>query len=59
MLRLLSRGLTNAEIGEALGVALGTVKTHIAGIFEVLDVSNRTEAALVMRHLGLDQDESA
>jgi two-component system, NarL family, nitrate/nitrite response regulator NarL len=57
VLRLLARGLTNAEIGEVLGVALGTVKTHIAGIFEVLDVSNRTEAALVMRHLGLDQEE--
>jgi DNA-binding NarL/FixJ family response regulator len=57
VLRLLARGLTNAEIGEVLGVALGTVKTHIAGIFEVLDVSNRTEAALVMRHLGLDHDE--
>ena len=57
VLRLLSRGLTNAEIGEVLGVALGTVKTHIAGIFEVLDVSNRTEAALVMRHLGLDQED--
>jgi DNA-binding NarL/FixJ family response regulator len=57
VLRLMSRGLTNVEIGNVLGVALGTVKAHLAVIYEVLDVSNRTEAALVMRELGLDQDE--
>jgi two-component system, NarL family, nitrate/nitrite response regulator NarL len=55
VLRLMARGLTNVEIGNVLGVALGTVKAHLAVIFEVLDVSNRTEAALVMRELGLDQ----
>lgn len=57
VLRLMARGLTNAEIGELLGVALGTVKTHVGAIFHALDVSNRTEAALVMRHLGLDPDD--
>lgn len=57
VLRLMSRGLTNVEIGEVLGVALGTVKAHLAAIFETLDVSNRTEAALVMRELGLDQGD--
>jgi DNA-binding NarL/FixJ family response regulator len=57
VLRLMARGLTNTEIGDVLGVALGTVKAHVTAIFEVLDVSNRTEAALVMRTLGLDQGE--
>jgi two-component system, NarL family, nitrate/nitrite response regulator NarL len=57
VLRLMARGLTNVEIGNVLGVALGTVKAHLAVIFEVLDVSNRTEAALVMRELGLDQGD--
>jgi DNA-binding NarL/FixJ family response regulator len=29
------------------------VKTHVRTLFEVLDVSNRTEAALVMGELGI------
>ena len=57
VLRLMARGLTNAEIGDVLGVALGTVKSHVGAIFQALDVSNRTEAALVMRHLRLDPDD--
>lgn len=57
VLRLMARGLTNTEIGNVLGVALGTVKAHVTAIFEALDVSNRTEAALVMRELGLDDGE--
>jgi DNA-binding NarL/FixJ family response regulator len=57
VLRLMSRGLTNTEIGNVLGVALGTVKAHVTAIFEALDVSNRTEAALVMRELGLEDGE--
>jgi two-component system, NarL family, nitrate/nitrite response regulator NarL len=56
VLRLMSRGLTNTEIGNVLGVALGTVKAHVTAVFEALDVSNRTEAALVMRDLGIDQE---
>jgi DNA-binding NarL/FixJ family response regulator len=54
VLVLMSRGLTNREIAGALGIAEGTVKTHARTLFEVLDVSNRTEAALVMGELGLD-----
>lgn len=44
VLRLMARGLTNGEIGEVLGVALGTVKSHVGAIFQALDVSNRTES---------------
>lgn len=47
VLELLARGLTNPEIGDVLDIRLGTVKVHVARIFEVLDVSNRAEAVRV------------
>jgi DNA-binding NarL/FixJ family response regulator len=53
VLQLMSRGLTNKEIGGVLGIGPGTVKAHASAIFDALDVSNRTEAVLVMRELGL------
>jgi DNA-binding NarL/FixJ family response regulator len=56
VLRLLARGLTNKEISGVLGIAAGTVKTHVVRIYEILDVSNRTEAAMRMRELGLDEE---
>lgn len=54
VLRLLARGLTNKDIARVLGIAEGTVKTHVLRIYEVLEVTNRTEAAMRMRELGLD-----
>lgn len=54
VLVLMSRGLSNREIGETLGIAAGTVKTHVATLLEILDVSNRTEATLVMGELDLE-----
>ena len=54
VLILMSRGLSNREIAEILGIAPGTVKTHLSALFEILDVSNRTEATLVMTELDLD-----
>lgn len=59
VLVLMSRGLTNLEIAGALGIAEGTVKTHARTIFEALDVSNRTEAALVLGELGLEDRAAA
>jgi DNA-binding NarL/FixJ family response regulator len=54
VLRLLARGLTNREIAEVLKIAEGTVKTHVLHIYETLDVTNRTEAAMRMHELGLE-----
>ncbi len=57
VLRLLARGLRNVEIGAALGISLGTVKSHVASIFLALEVENRTEAALLMHQFELEVRE--
>jgi DNA-binding NarL/FixJ family response regulator len=53
VLRLLAGGMTNKQICRELDLGAGTIKVHIAAIFRVLDVGNRTEAAKAALHLGL------
>lgn len=53
VLRLLAAGHPNKAICRELDIEEGTVKAHIATIFRVLDVVNRTEAATVARETGL------
>ena len=53
VLRLLAAGNPNKTICRELDIEEGTVKAHIATIFRVLDVANRTEAASVARETGL------
>ncbi|HLZ31993.1 MAG TPA: PAS domain-containing protein [Chloroflexota bacterium] len=53
MLRLIAAGLTNREIGAEIGLAIGTVKNHIATILSKLNVSDRTQAAVRAVELGL------
>jgi DNA-binding NarL/FixJ family response regulator len=48
---LLVKGLTNAEIAAVLGIAEGTVKTHMSAIFDALEVTNRTEAVLAIQEI--------
>ena len=47
ILKFLKQGQSNKEIAEQLKIADNTVRVHISGIFQVLGVSNRTEAAMV------------
>lgn len=46
----LMEGRRNKEIAAALGVSVGTVKTHLRHIFRKLNVSDRTAAVLVTLH---------
>nr|QIG99390.1 response regulator transcription factor [Bradyrhizobium sp. 6(2017)] len=45
IMRLVSEGLSNKEIGRRLKVADGTIKVHLHHIFRKLEISNRTVLA--------------
>jgi two-component system, NarL family, response regulator len=53
ILKMLSKGLTNKQIGHALGISDNTVKNHVNSIIEKLEVSDRTEAATTAIQRGL------
>jgi DNA-binding NarL/FixJ family response regulator len=53
VLRLLTDGKTNKEIGAALSIAESTVKVHLTHLFEKLGVSSRTEAIAAATRRGL------
>lgn len=53
ILRLLTRGLTNAEIGAQLYLSEGTVRNYITSLFSKLGVTDRTQAAVLALRYGL------
>lgn len=59
VLDLVSRGLTNGEVGRALGIATATAKAHVAAVIAALDVSNRLEAAVAYREAVAESEDSA
>lgn len=58
VLHLVARGLTNREIGRVLGISSYTVKSHLAALFESLDVTNRTEAAFALQRYEASHPEA-
>jgi DNA-binding NarL/FixJ family response regulator len=50
ILELLSEGLTNAQIAKRLFLTESTVKQHLRSAYKALGVSNRTEAARLIRN---------
>ena len=53
ILRLLAAGLTNREIGVEIGLSTGTIKNHVSRIFAKLNVTDRTQAAVLAVELGV------
>lgn len=53
ILKMLSKGPTNKQIGHALGISDNTVRNHVNSIIEKLEVSDRTEAATTAIQRGI------
>jgi DNA-binding NarL/FixJ family response regulator len=49
----LAEGMANAEIAESLRMGVATVKAHVSRVLEKLELSNRTQLALLAHDAGL------
>jgi DNA-binding NarL/FixJ family response regulator len=54
VLRLIARGLENAEIAQTLGISPRTAKNHVSNILAKLGLPSRVQAAIYAVRRGLD-----
>jgi DNA-binding NarL/FixJ family response regulator len=55
VLRLVTRALTNRQIGEHLGISEQTVKNHLKHMVQKLRLRNRVDLAMYAKERGLDR----
>jgi DNA-binding NarL/FixJ family response regulator len=53
VLQLLGSGESNAELAKRLFVSEATVKTYVSRLLAKLDLTNRTQAAILAHEAGL------
>ncbi len=57
VVRLVTQGLSNKAIADAIGISRRTVETHVRHIFDKLGVNSRTQLSLVACERGLLEEE--
>lgn len=55
VLHLIAHGFSNAEIAEQLHLSEGTIRNHVSAILTKLEVPDRTQAAIMAIHYGIDK----
>jgi DNA-binding NarL/FixJ family response regulator len=53
IIAMLARGLSYDQIGLALDISINTVRSHVRGIYEVLEVSTKVEAVMAAVERGI------
>ncbi len=53
ILKLIARGMSNAQIGETIYLSEGTVRNYTSAMFAKLDVADRTQAVVTALRMGV------
>ena len=59
MFRLISQGMSNAEIGRELYIGDTTVKTHVTRLLQKLEVRDRAQAIVLAYQTGVFETDDA